>query len=223
MEKHLHKMKYYPVSIDLMNKEAKKNRNNNNNETTAYKTLSTKSNTREGTDEEKQKKISNLWVCRNSLMAPYSISCAVYSISVQIASKVLLNVIDSGNDMAFSSFNALDHFYICVVLHFTRRVWVQKSASTKPKQIRHTELVCVSFDLWSMVFRWLFLGFCVAQRMKIFENPATTPTNSTRSDRIKRIFDRVIFYHENVNLPSNPYKLAHFSGVFQLPLPPPRS
>lgn len=49
-------MKYYPVSIDLMNKEAKKNRNNNNNETTAYKTLSTKSNTREGTDEEKQNK-----------------------------------------------------------------------------------------------------------------------------------------------------------------------
>lgn len=84
-----------------------------------------------------------------------------YSISVQIASKVLcffsspyfllLNTIDSGNDMAFSNKmrHEISYIYICVVIFFfsLQKLFACVQISIQNEQIRHTELVFVSFDL----------------------------------------------------------------------------
>lgn len=112
--------------------------------------------------------------------------------------------------------------YVYVSLYILLVACECRNQHPQPKQIRHTELVFVSFDLWSMVFSVWFLDFVWLSGMKISRKRAKHRLNRAHgalSGELSAIFsfDRVIFFFGPRKCQFTVqfwYKLAHFLAYY---------
>lgn len=188
--KHLHKMKYYPVSIDLMNKEKKKSHTNT-----------------QPTIRNKLTKKKIQFVSVSKLANGFVFNLVPCSISVEILLRIFfLNAIDSGNDMAFSS--KCDHLYVSRLFK-TLLACVQISIQKRTNTTQWISFCVIWFMIYSIVY---LVGF--GKRMKIKQHLAI----QSEQYMTNRHFLTVWFFFissRNVNLPSNSYKfVANFSAYY---------